>query len=193
MTDGVFTLDVAAIENGFADDCARKLLEEWRLSGGFLNDGLLPLSPSLVIMNGRQAPQEAPEILLAGNDALASKILGKGWARRPARETMDEKYRCLIGEAYQRATLNRQPVFDLVSTTLHAYGQSTHLRYHRVIVPLETMYGAPFLACYSFAAGPDLPEAPVKPGDEFPLRQETQTPGHAGPSAPADFPMPGRF
>lgn len=188
MRDGVFTLDVSAIDSGFADDRARQLLDCWRASQGFLSDSLVPLSTGLVIFNGRFAARDAPEILFAGTDALASRILGGGWASHPARDTMDPDYRCLISQAYRHALERREPVFDLVSTTLHANGRVIPLRYHRLIAPIETLQGAPFLACYSFPAGTDLPEAPGKPGGEYPLHPEPRTRGHASPFVQADFP-----
>ncbi|QFS98857.1 hypothetical protein FIV06_15625 [Labrenzia sp. THAF191b] len=192
MTEGVFTLDVSAVDSGFANDEARQLIECWRRSNGLLNDSLLPLSRRLIMLNGNYNQHDAPEILFAGNDALASRILGDGWARHPETGTMDTDYRCLISEAYRVAILQRRPVFDLVSTTLHAQGRSIHLRYHRVIVPLETMQGAPFLGCYSFPAGTDLPVAPGKPDGVCLPRQQQRKRGQAGPFVAADFPSHAR-
>ena len=152
----IHEFDISNIREGGADDEAKRLLKIWEDNGGYLHDDIVPLSPLLLLYDCQRSDQNSPEMLMVGTNALAGRILGSDWADTPksAVKSLNADYIDLIAQNYRRAISEQRPVFDYVATDLqHKDGPPVKLRYQRLILPFQTIYGYQFLFCYSQNAG----------------------------------------
>lgn len=184
----VLELDAADIERGGADPFTQRLFSVWRQSQGYLASELVDLSPYLLMFDGQQTGKPAPDMLIVGENALATRILGADWSDRPrnAVSDLDDGYIELIGRGYKKAIYTKKPVFEYVATSLkYGDGPAVELKYQRLIVPFQTIYGCSFLFCYSHDVGTNRPLRDLLPDDKPLQMQDPQNMGHAIPILPA--------
>ncbi len=154
MKGYVVEQSLAAIAKGDGDDFARHLVQTWQKTNGLLTDDFNVDLERLVMLDAPQPGQPSPDILYCGENALASKVIGRGWLDEPTKaETFKQEFRALVGQHYLKAQSTETPVFDLVSAPTFVNGNQFDFRYERLILPVRTLAGALFLYCYSFAPG----------------------------------------
>ncbi len=187
MTENrVFELDANDIERGAADPLTQRLLSIWKQSEGYLASELVDLSPSLLLFDGQPTGKLAPDMLIVGENALATRILGADWADQPksAVTVLDDGYIDLIGRGYKKSIYTKKPVFEYVATRLnYGDGPPVELKYQRLIVPFQTIYGCSFLFCYSHDVGTNRPLRGLLPDDKSLQMQDPQSMGHARPES----------
>lgn len=182
----VFELDLDDVERGSADSLTQRLLSVWKASQGHLTDELVSVSPSLLMFDGQPTGNSAPNMLIAGENSLASRILGADWADRPKKavSSLDDEYVELIGRGYKKAIFEKKPIFEYVATSLtYGFEPTVELKYQRLILPFQTIYGCSFLFCYSHDVGTNRPLRHLLPGDKSLQMQDPQSMGHAKPSS----------
>lgn len=150
--------DVSHVECGDADDLARSFLRIWQKSRGAMTPDLEPISSHLVLLDGTEgAPDDVPDLICCGPNALSSRVFGKNWSEHPekARALLSKEYRELCSKSYRKAANQTEAVFDLIHTSMHV-GQDPHLvAYQRLILPFYEG-GTKFLLCYSHQLSQDL-------------------------------------
>lgn len=145
-------LSVEDVDAGAADEAARQLLNVWRNCKGYLGEGLQPFATRILIMEGLPC-HDTPNVLFAGNDALAIQRLGHAWAENlpRARSKFTPEYRERGRQSYWDAATSQQCIFDIVSTTSTLPEREGFVDiYHRLLLPFATLQGAAFTVCYSF-------------------------------------------
>lgn len=173
MTDFVTRMPVEDIDIGGGDAFSQHLLKIWRRSEGYLSDDYIKAGPQLVMLDGLPVPDDTPDILMCGHQALSVKILGSGWAPSvdQAKEFLGKRYRQLVGKSYYDAATTGKPMFDIVRADMQDMsGREINVFYQRLILPVRTLQGARFLFGYSFAgqiaqSGRDFPISSQSPGD----------------------------
>lgn len=168
----VFKLDINDIGSGAADHTAGFMFDLWKDTNGFLDDRLLHAASHYGIFIVTPDNPLQPEIHYLGDDALAVRLLGTSWSSAPKQtfNAMSDEYRELVGAAYRSAALHCKPSFDLVSSEVGATSETRALlRYQRLILPFNTIYGATFLFIYSQDAGSCPPARGLTQAGECPL------------------------
>ena len=171
------------IERSAGDDVASYMLRTWLENNGIITEDLLPITTKLIILGQPRVADQPPDILLCGNDALATKFFGANWSDCPelALEIMGDEYKKLVASAYHDAEQSCEPVFDLVSTEYDQFS----LKYQRLILPFVTRSGLKFQYVYSMPLG-NLPVTLRIPSGKLPLSGMTQSTSLYSPVALAD-------
>lgn len=190
MKGFVLEQPLVSLQKGDGDAFARKLVQNWTLSDGYLSkafcDGLD--LDRLVLLDVPQINSPSPAILYCGREALAGKLIGQSWMeQRTKAEAFRHEFRALIGRNYNKAYKTDKPVFDIVSAPTVVNGQPYDFMYERLILPVKTLAGATLLYCYSFAPNVSLRRLdPTRP-DKFRRDQFPQNTHLASPLAPEEL------
>lgn len=186
-------MPVEDIDNGSGDDFAKHILSVWRRSEGNLTDDYVKAFPKMVLFDGAPRPQDSPDLLVCGNDALSIKILGAGWAEsaEQARKFLTSDYRSMVGKDYFDSTNSQLPIFSIVSAQMHdTNGNSLNVLYQRLVLPVRTMGGGQFLLGYSFLPGTMPMVRGSSLADEIPPDRMSETPDYANLFAQGELSIP---
>lgn len=146
-------LPLEDIDKGDGDAFAQHVLSVWRKSEGNLVEDYITAFPNMVLFDGAPKVNDTPDLLECGDEALSVKLLGEGWAenKKETRDFLGKDYCVVVGRDYFDATTLQMPMYSIVQALMqNTSGEILKVRYQRLILPVRTMGGRPFLFGYSF-------------------------------------------
>lgn len=132
------------------DDIAKFLLAHWRDNKGLKTAEIAKASPFYVLMSGTCIGDLAPSILMTGRRSVTANVLRiEDGSHEKVDDIIGPDYRRFAALSYKEASINREPVLDLVSAEIMTIEGSERVVYERLILPYMTGAGVPHLICYS--------------------------------------------
>lgn len=146
-------LELEDIDKGDGDAFAQHILSVWRKSEGNLVEDYIKAFPNMVLFDGTPRVNDTPDLIECGHEALSVKLLGEGWAenKKETRNFLGKDYCMVVGRDYFDATTQQLPMYSIVQALMqNTAGQMLKVRYQRLVLPVRSMGGRPFLFGYSF-------------------------------------------
>ena len=175
-------VSIDQLETGLVGDLTRTFYKVWLDTSGRISDAYIPYFPHLLMLKAELVEGDVPPILNVGQETLMSEVFGAQWIedrRDRVHREIDPAFRSFVADGYRRATLERTPQLDIISSTIPSpTGREDLHQYSRLIVPLQLKKG--FWVLLSAAEDFTAPAGAV--------RRDRK--GRSG-SAPHTIPLPG--